>query len=71
MRRQGMELLEGWMQQTDCISATGGGLNDPVSIGLADYRQELENLVGSLRESELRFREERLYLFREERLLQQ
>jgi len=55
-----MQLLESWMQQTDCISATGGGLNDPVSIGLGDYRQELEKLVGSLRESELRFREERL-----------
>jgi len=60
LRRQGVELLASWMQQADCISATGGGLNDPVSIGLSDYRLELQELAASLRESELRFREEHL-----------
>lgn len=60
LRRQGTELLASWVQQTDCISAEGGGINDPVSRGLSDYRRDLEQLVGGLRESELRFREERL-----------
>jgi hypothetical protein len=60
LRRQGMDLLEAWTQQVDCISAAGDGLNDPVSRGLADYRQELDQLVGSLREAELEFRAARL-----------
>jgi len=60
MRRQGMELLEAWAQQVDCISAAGSGLSDPVSRGLADYRRQLDQLVGSLREAELAFRAERL-----------
>lgn len=60
MRRQGMELLEAWAQQVDCISAAGSGLNDPVSRGLAEYRWQLDQLVGSLREAELAFRTERL-----------
>jgi hypothetical protein len=60
MRRQGMELLEAWAQQVDCISAAGSGLNDPISRGLADYRRQLDQLVGSLREAELAFRTERL-----------
>ncbi len=60
LRRQGMALLESWTQQVDCISAAGTGLNDPVSRGLADYRQELDQLVGSLREAELEFRAARL-----------
>jgi len=60
MRQRGMALLQAWTQQVDCISAAGGGLNDPVSRGLADYRQELEQLVAGLREAELEFRAARL-----------
>jgi len=60
MRQQGAALLEAWVQQVDCVSAAGGGLNDPVSRGLADYRRELDQLVASLREAELEFRAARL-----------
>jgi hypothetical protein len=60
MRQRGMQLLESWVQQVDCISAAGGGLHDPVSRGLADYRQELDRLVASLREAELEFRAARM-----------
>lgn len=60
LRRQGMALLEALSQQVDCISAAGGGLNDPVSRGLADYRRELDQLVAGLREAELEFRATRL-----------
>lgn len=60
MRRRGMALLDAWVQQVDCISAAGGGLNDPVSRGLADYRQELDQLVAGLREAELELRAARL-----------
>jgi len=60
MRQSGLALLEAWVQQIDCISAAGGGLNDPVSRGLADYRRELDQLVAGLREAELEFRAARL-----------
>jgi len=60
MRQSGKALLDAWVQQVDCISAAGGGLNDPVSRGLADYRRELDQLVAGLREAELEFRAARL-----------
>jgi len=60
MRQRGMALLDTWSQQVDCISAAGGGLNDPISRGLSDYRGELDQLVASLREAELEFRASRL-----------
>jgi len=60
VRQRGMALLEAWTQQVDCISAAGGGLKDPVSRGLADYRRELEQLAAGLREAELEFRAVRL-----------
>ncbi|MBT8047806.1 MAG: hypothetical protein KJO92_05285 [Gammaproteobacteria bacterium] len=60
MRQQGMDLLQEMMQQVDCISGHGGGINDPVVRGLADYRLALDNLVAGIREAELEFRADRL-----------
>jgi hypothetical protein len=60
MRQRGMQLLQSWVQQVDCISGAGNGLNDPVSRGLGDYRQALDELVSGLREAELDFRAARL-----------
>jgi len=60
LRERGTQLLEAWVQQIDCISAAGGGLNDPVARGLADYREHLDRLVGSLREAEIEFRNNHL-----------
>jgi len=56
LRQQGMELLESWTQQVDCISAAGSGINDPINRGFAEYRQELDHLVAGLQEAELGFR---------------
>jgi hypothetical protein len=60
MRQQGMDLLQAMEQQVDCFSGVGGGINDPVSMGLVDYRQALEELVAGIGETELAFREARL-----------
>ncbi len=60
MKQQGMDLLQAMEQQVDCFSGVGGGINDPVSMGLVDYRQALEELVAGIRETELAFREARL-----------
>lgn len=60
MRQQGLELLQNMLQQVDCISGTGAGINDPVKRGLVDYRIALEDLVAGIREAELEFRTERL-----------
>lgn len=56
MRQQGMDLLESLVQQVDCISGTGAGINDPVVRSLVDYRASLDALVAGLREAELTFR---------------
>jgi hypothetical protein len=60
LRQQGLDLLEEMAQQVDCIGGHGGGINDPVSRGLADYRLALEGLVSGVREAELEFRSARL-----------
>jgi hypothetical protein len=60
MRQRGMQLLQSWVQQVDCISGAGNGLNDPLTRGLADYRQALDDLVAALREADLEFRAARL-----------
>jgi len=60
LRQQGLDLLEEMTQQVDCISGHGGGINDPVSRGLVDYRLALEALVSGVREAELEFRAARL-----------
>lgn len=60
LRQRGMELLDAWVRQVDCISGAGAGLNDPIARGLADYRRALEDLVAGLREAELAFRASRL-----------
>jgi hypothetical protein len=60
MRQRGTQLLESWVQQVDCISGSGNGLNDPIRRGLADYREALDALVAGLREAELDFRSARL-----------
>jgi hypothetical protein len=60
MRQQGMELIQGMHQQVDCISGAAAGIEDPVARSIADYSEALENLVGGLREAELKFRESRL-----------
>jgi aryl carrier-like protein len=60
MRQRGMQLLQSWVQQVDCISGAGNGLNDPISRGLADYRRALDGLVAGLRQAELDFRTARL-----------
>jgi hypothetical protein len=60
LRQYGMRLLDAWVQQVDCISGAGTGINDPVSRGLADYRQALDELASDLREAELQFRADRL-----------
>jgi hypothetical protein len=60
MRQQGLELLQTMEQQVDCFSGSGGGINDPVSMSLVDYRKALEELVAGIREAELTFRESKL-----------
>jgi hypothetical protein len=60
MRQQGLELLQSMEQQVDCFSGSGGGINDPVSMSLVDYRKALEDLVAGIREAELAFRGSRL-----------
>lgn len=60
LRQQGLDLLEELTQQVDCISGHGGGINDPVSRGLEDYRLALEALVSGIREAEIEFRAARL-----------
>ena len=51
LRQYGMRLLDAWVQQVDCISGAGTGINDPVSRGLADYRQALDELASDLRDA--------------------
>jgi hypothetical protein len=58
IRQQGTDLLESLVQQVDCISGTGAGINDPVVRSLVDYRTSLDALVAGLREAELNFRSE-------------
>ncbi|MCU0989734.1 MAG: hypothetical protein MUE63_09175 [Xanthomonadales bacterium] len=60
IQQHGRELLSTWVQQVDCISGAGNGLNDPVARGLADYRLALDDLVAGVREAELEFRAARL-----------
>ena len=60
MRQQGMDLMQAMEQQVDCFSSAGGGINDPVGLGLVDYRLALDELVAGIRETELAFRESRL-----------
>jgi hypothetical protein len=60
MRQQGMALLHALEQQVDCISGAGGGLDDPVSRSVADYRTSLDVLVAGIRKAEINFRSERL-----------
>jgi hypothetical protein len=60
MLRRGREGIATWVQQVDCISGAGNGLNDPVARGLADYRLALDDLVAGVREAELEFRAARL-----------
>lgn len=60
LRQQGLDLLKGMMQQVDCISGQGAGVNDPVRRSLANYRQALNDLVIGIRQAELDFRAERL-----------
>jgi hypothetical protein len=60
LRQHGLQLLDDWVEQVDCISGAGAGINDPVARGLADYRVALDELVSDLREAELDFRAARL-----------
>ena len=60
LRGQGRELLATLARQVDCISGSGGGVNDPVARALADYRLDFEALIEGMREEELAFREQRL-----------
>lgn len=60
LRQYGMRLLNAWVEQVDCISGAGTGVNDPVARGLIDYRAALDDLVSDLREAELAFRAENL-----------
>jgi hypothetical protein len=60
LRQQGLELLQDLLQQVDCISGEGTGINDPVTRSLIDYRLALNGLVAGIRESELEFRSSRL-----------
>lgn len=60
LRQQGRNMLDALARQIDCISGAGGGINDPVVRGLADYSEALDDLIAGLRESELEFREARL-----------
>ena len=60
LRQQGRDMLDALVQQVDCISGAGSGINDPVVRGLGDYQEALETLVSGVRETELAFREERL-----------
>jgi hypothetical protein len=60
LRDQGRRLLADLARETDCVSGTGAGLTDPVLRGLAEYRDALNRLIGSLREAELAYRAERL-----------
>jgi len=60
LRQYGMQLLDAWVSQVECLSGAGTGINDPVVTGMADYRQALNELVSDLREAELEFREARL-----------
>jgi hypothetical protein len=60
MQQQGMELLRAMEQQVACFSGAAGGINDPVSMVLLDYRQALIELTAGIREAELAFRESRL-----------
>jgi hypothetical protein len=60
LRQYGLQLLDAWVAQVDCISGAGTGINDPVARGLADYREALDALVSGLREAELEFRAARL-----------
>lgn len=56
IRQKGTDLLESMVQQVDCISGTGPGINDPVVRSLVEYRTSLDALVAGLREAELNFR---------------
>ncbi len=60
MKQQGLELLQVMSRQVDCISGSGGGINDLVSASLQEYQSALLNLVGGIRNAELEFRESRL-----------
>ena len=60
LRQRGLQLLDEWVEQVDCISGAGTGINDPVARGLADYRVALDQLVSELRQAELDFRVSRL-----------
>jgi len=60
LRQQGRDMLDELIRQIDCISGSGGGVNDPVMRGLADYSETLNDLVAGLRQTELTFREDRL-----------
>jgi hypothetical protein len=60
MKQQGLELLQVMSRQVDCISGSGGGINDLVSASLQEYQSALVNLVGGIRKAELEFRETRL-----------
>lgn len=60
MRAIGEQIILGLAEQTACFSASGGGLNDPISRSMTDYELALRNLGAGVDSAEIDFRDQRL-----------
>jgi hypothetical protein len=60
MRTIGEQLILSLAEQTACLSASGAGINDPVSRGLTDYELALRVLNKGIDDAEADFRSQRL-----------
>lgn len=60
MEQHGIDLMRAMARQVDCISGSGGGVNDPISESLDQYQDALDRLVRGIRNAEIAFREARL-----------
>jgi hypothetical protein len=60
MRSIGEQLILSMTEQTACLSASGAGINDPVSRGLTDYELALRELETGIKNAETDFRTQRL-----------
>jgi len=60
MRTIGEQLILSLAEQSDCLSASGSGINDPISRSMTDYELALRELDAGVNSAEADFRSQRL-----------
>jgi len=60
MRNIGEEIIQAMVEQSECLAASGTGINDMVSRIMTDYEIALRELVSGIRSAEVDFRTQNL-----------